>query len=432
MTTRTRIIPAIALGLAATLALSSPVFAAGQVHVVDPVGGPGVFLDVSQAVFAAVDGDTILVKGGGYNKLSIVGKSLTVIADGASVSFAAVSIGNISSSQSVTVRGCSVGGFGLFTNDLPVLIQGCQGAVVLEDLVVAQFLGSPDQTDHGVTIKSSDRVKLVRCSITAVTGTSGSNGLYGAQGGSGIYCTGSSVGIYDCVVTGGDGGDAAKLFVTLTSTFAGAGLWVSDGVVIASGSSFQGGQGGDGAETAPGLCDLPSSNSGDGISLFPNGQATLIDCVAFGGAAPAVPSGCPNAGQAGVAIETSPNGVLTVVNEPARSLEMSSPARGGQTATLEIDGAPNESTFLLFSANIHGALEPSVAGLLLPGAPIRVFGLAPLNASGKLLATLPIPPNALPPGIEAVDVYLQVAVPGSAGTGVMGSGTVVTLLAAGF
>ncbi len=434
MTARPHVRALACAALAASFVLSSaaPAAAAGNVLIVDPAGVAGTYLGVNQAIAAASDGDTLLIRGGSYPTITLNGRSLTLLADGAAFGVGLLDIRNTTPSQRVVVRGAQVSG-AFFSFQFPVAIGNCKGPVVLEDCLVAPFIGNPDLTDHAVAIGDSSRVTLVRCQIEAVAGTSGSSGLYGSQGGAGVYCEGSTVGIYDCEVKGGDGGNAwVQFFATLTSTFGGPGLWVRDGHVLASGSTFVAGQGGDGSETGVGLCDLPGSDGGDGITLFPSGQVTLLDCQTVAGAAGSEPGGCPAGGVPGVAIDTSPNGVVNVVNEPARRLEVTSPAREGQTATLTLGGAPNETTFLLYSAHLHGALEPGLAGLLLPGPPLGVFGVTPLSGGGFLQSTLSVPTGFFPPGIDAADVMLQVAVPGAAGTGVLGSGSVVTLLRSGF
>lgn len=417
---------------AAAIAISVPnlAIAAGTVHVVDPNGGSGVFLDVSQAVNQAVDGDTILVKSGVFNNLTIDGKSLTVVSDSAAVSYAQVTIRNLSPSQSVTVRRFTSAGL-LFVNTGPVVIENCQGAVVLERATVEQFLGNADYQTHGISIKNCDRVSLIRCQIKAIEGTSGSGGFYGSSGGAAVYATGSSVAIYDSTLQGGDGGNATSIFGVFTATSAGPGLWAADGMVLASGSSFTGGDGGFGGETSPGACDLPNSNGGDGISLFPSGELTLLDCTTIGGSAGVVASGCTPVGLPGVAVDTGISGVAAYVNEVARSFEVSSPAREGGLISLTTHGSPNELTFLLVSPMVDGNLVFGLFGGLLPGTPLTVLAMPSLDGAGFSQTVLTVP-TVLPASIDAIDVYLQAVMPGSFGTGVLSSGSVATIVKSGF
>jgi hypothetical protein len=120
----------------AVLALAVPTRA--EVHVVAPTVGPGVdFTDLQTAINAAAEGDTILVRDGAYGPyFYIAGKSLSVVADGASVRLTtginigdpALWIGGLSQGQEVLVRGlrCEMG----------VAVSQCEGAVWFDEVIV--------------------------------------------------------------------------------------------------------------------------------------------------------------------------------------------------------------------------------------------------------------------------------------------------------
>ena len=134
-----RIAPLAVLWFAAMPATAT--LAQGSVLVVDP-GGGGAFTEIQDAVDAAVDGDTILLRHGTYVDLSFPFEP--VIIDGKSLVVAATQSGavllnglhlyvrNLSAGQTVTLSGLQV-------QDAAVVLDNNVGAVLLQECCMALY-----------------------------------------------------------------------------------------------------------------------------------------------------------------------------------------------------------------------------------------------------------------------------------------------------
>ena len=414
--------------LVLTCGLLAPFAAgAGDVVIVDPAGGEGVFLSPQAAVNFTSPGDVVLIKGSEfYDTLTISGKGITVVGDGGVPGFTDIRVEDIPVGQTATVRGIRASG-NLFDENTPFVVRDSPGCVVLEDLQISKVAIGANVANPSLTVLNSDRVLVIRCTITGRAGAGTSDPYFGVQGGCGLATGSSSVAVYDSVIRGGDGGDGAVIIFgsVVNSTFGGTGAQITDGPVFFSGCTIIGGEGGTGAETAPGLCDIENSSGADGIRVFPSGDILVLDCAITAGLAGIVPAGCTSTANDGDVIDLNA-GSVTTIDDTARSFSLSSPVREGESVAVSASGEDGEFAFLLVSGLCFGAPFGNLTGSLMPQAPFTVVPLGPL-VGGELDLSVPVPANLLPAGCEAVDVYAQMAVPG----GVLSSGSVLTVLAAG-
>jgi len=396
------------------LAAAGVAHAQGALLVVDATGGPGsAFTSIADAVSAAVDGDTLLVRSGTYAPFTIDGLTLVVAAEpGASVvvdlallgsSFAtpAATVTGIAANQGVVLAGLTLKGTQPPGNDnggYGLRVDGCGGQVWIQDCEIVG--GANDVFDrHGAYVTDSSQVLFVRSQVTGTSYLS----LFGINHiAAGLRAIDSSVYAWESGFTGGAGGPGA---------------YPDGGFFFAEGSVLQGGPG----EGVPGpaICQL-QVDGGPGLKLFTFGsKATLFDTHPLGGEAD--PEGCSADG---------PNtsvlfGQLTQLPGSSASFAVTSPVLDGASTTLTFAGQPGDLPVVLMAM----AWEPvawfsKYSGALVTGHP-ALFLLSPLPASG----TLSVPfgfGDALAPGTGGI-IYLQGAVLKVAGGALLADpGTLIT------
>lgn len=385
-------------------AFFSTTLVAGNVLVVDAAGGAA-FTEISAAVAVAAPGDVVLVRSGTYAPFVIDGLSLTVAADlGASVQVfggfpgpGGVQTRNLAAGQSVVLRGLVVSAPG-FTAALAV--RDCQGAVLVEDCT---FLGETTHTAftrEAVRIQNSARVTLVRCLAlggTAVLGALPFNGGHGL-----VVAGGSAAHLYDCTLLGGCG----TFYELLMVGDGGDGGHVMDGSFLyASGSRFQGGDGGPGSSP----CLFPDAGDGGaGLRLLGTPpQAELLDIPAAGGlGGPGPGGGCPP-GANGLGLDVE-SGTANIIPGVARTMSAAHPVREGQTLVIDFSGLAGDLAVVGLSDAHQPVFLPALEGsLVVAPAPlsITVFGVLP--AAGTLTANVAIPPVT---GVDAALHFVQLAV----------------------
>ena len=406
--------------------------ASDQVLIVDELGSG--FTDIQPAIDAAADGDTVVVRSGFYGDFVIMGKSLTVVGDGAPT-VGPFRVQSTAADQVVTIRGLRSEGIILAVVPLGE-VRDCLGPVHLEQVVVDyQFLHN-DVPFPALSVRDSHQVTLTRCELLGRDGVGSSNEfIYGLQGSNGVEIDDASVFAYDCTIRGGNGGNGGVPVFggPINSTAGGAGVTLRGGAMMfASGCDIAGGDGGDASESAPGLCDIPGSTAGDAIFVFGGVPSTLTvqDCVLAAGETATAPAGCPPSGGPGETIDNN-GGVVTLSAEPYREVSLSSPTREGQATMLSVTGQPGESLVLLVSTQSQVNTVSGLLGVLVPASPWTVVLLGPLPASGEVQFGPAIPGSFLPPGCDALDVIVQGAFGATLGGVVTSSPTVLTVLAAG-
>ena len=193
------------------LALLLPSAAAGQVLVVDDGGGAD-FTAIQDAVAAAAEGGTVLVKAGSYDGVAIDGKALTVVAEaGQAVQLGgAVTVTNLAAGQTVVLHG-------LAASSAPKKLEArleitdCAGDVWVEDCAFSAAAGfelatSPISPEPVAVVRNSDRVSLTRCTLKGTDGLAG--GFSVVHAGGALLAVDSDVALYECDLQGGRGSDA--------------------------------------------------------------------------------------------------------------------------------------------------------------------------------------------------------------------------------
>lgn len=330
------------------LALAYPSFA--SVIVVDDSGGAD-FTQVSAAVAAAADGDTILVKAGTYDTpYTIQSKSLTIVAElGATVAVQSIFTGPVLS----IVR--------LLRPHQRVVIRGLDGPLAL--------------------VENAGSVRVEDGRLRGVTGQCIFPGA-GLPGGAGAMVSNcASVAFARCELTGGDG---AQLFI-------------------------------------PGVFDCCTAG-GPGLSAAGSSIALYQTTLAGGPGGGHCPGGAPLL-QVG--------GSVAQGLAPAHSFSATSPLRQNQGGTLQFAGDAGDTALLVIAPGPFHLPVPFSQGVLLVGPILGVVALGSLpRPSGGLdvpfaIADLP------PPGLQAVDLYLQAVYARPSGY-VVAAPSIVTVLDASF
>lgn len=422
------------------LALGAHSLAAqGKVWVVDDLAGPGVdFTAIQAAVDAAADGDTVLIRPGVYSAsgpLAVIdGKGLTLIADaGAQVTMqgpggiAVISIRNLAATQRCVLRGLAPRG-----NDSRALeIVDSAGAVWIEacTLICQGGIFSANTNDAVLYARNSASIALVRTLSTAT------HPLYPivSSVGSGVLAFDSTLLLYDSTCRGG--GLAHCCWQSgnycCSGTLGGAGVRMQGGFLHASGSNLLGGQGLEGCALELSQCCGSGGPGGTGLHLLPGAaapEAHLLDTATAGGPggvgghAPYAPT-CPD-GAPGIGIVAPPGSVESIAQQ-ARSFELASPVRAGQSAHLDYAGVAGDLVIAAYELSFKGVWFPPFAGFLLPSYPpsVLVLGAAP---SGTLALDLPFAP--FPPGFDVLHVYAQAFAIGAGGEMVLGAPAQLTVL----
>ncbi len=385
------------------------------VIVVDAAGG-GSFTQIQQAINAAVDGDTILVKPGSYAGFSIDGKALTVVGDVGTrpTIFQSVSVVNLAQGQTLTLARLNVGvTIAPFAPGLDV--ENCDGAL---RCVESEFRGFNGTTAAGGTggaqLELARDVAISGCNIVGGAGKSGFTCVFDvvSGGATGAFVVNSSVAIHDSIVAGGhggDGGDRTGPGGTGVTLIAGSGLSAGSAFLSTSRSNVHGGRGGNTDcpaygcpnDGGPSLYTLETNALSPAVgwildSMMAGGPAGVV----LGGFAPC--SGDPGAQYVGdVPFQFSASGL---------GFAIPSVAREGQPLTVTFTGVPGSRVFLNDSLATTFEGTPSWRGVLLSpfparGAPIREIKWGVIPTSGVLTRTYNVP--QLPAGEQAQTRFLQ-------------------------
>jgi hypothetical protein len=414
---------------AVVLSVLSAVLLAGaaraqEVHVVNATPGPGVdFTTVQAAVNAASDGDVLLIVGLQTDDLvSIVNKRLVLagLPDSGNVpaQVGRLDVRDLAADKSVVVRHLTVS---VSLAQSSLVVDGCAGPVLFEDCSISAgiefFTASPTPT-----VAHSGHVVFTRCALTGSPDGSGS----GAGAGPGLLVDDASVSLYECHVNGGHGSNAIFVFDTLpvASTPGGVGVRVLGGTLFAAGSVIAGGAGGNGALQQNGSGCLPPSNGGLGLEL--SGLLRRLDATISGGAAGNAVA-CGSASD-GPDLDVLGGGSVMEIPEMLRSLEITSPVQGGDMLTISIQGQPGELVLFMQALAPLGNFHVGLKGTLAGSPPYVTFLLGPLGGDGTLTIPVLIPPDILPPGLQAVQVVDQLVVKADGPGGLLSSPSTVLIV----
>lgn len=409
------------LSLASLVFFASALATRADVLVVDKAAGPGHdFTSIQSAVSAAVDGDTILIRAGGYYPFSIVGKSLAIVADGDSVtvtgsdlfgSLLTFQVRDLAAGQRVVIRGLKMNsGFG---------VQDCAGKVWCDELEVSGAVPCTTGGTAGAYVDSSSDVTFTSCVLRGES----ADDLWHVPHPSahGLHVVSSNVQLYDSLIEGGWGQDSQS-----NPLVGGTGIRIESSTVTVVGCEIHGGEGG---LVTSNLCHGAHAAGGPGVS-FVGGTGTIRSAAstAEGGVAD-LGALCPGAtGPQGPAV--TGGGTIVALAGFARQLSANSPVRGGQTLTFEVAGLAGELPAILVSLEHAPLLLPAQHGWLLVGLPLAdLFVLPPLPAGGAATLAFAVPNVS---GLESLGYYAQAVFLDPAPAVWLGSGTTVVLLDASF
>jgi hypothetical protein len=412
---------AVSLASLATLVLLAlPAAALGGVLVVDAAGG-GEYTSLHEALAAAQDGDTLLLRPGDYTALFqefvITDRSLTLAADGSG----AVQIGGLKVVQNVAgkrvvLRGLSADAIpGLGTGE-GLRVQG--GEVLAEDCSFTGRDGAISVVNTaavGVRVDSG-HVVLARCAVEGGRGadTSAAFGLPARAGAAGLSVSAAArASVYGGTLTGGAGGNAILGGTVEVGAAGGPGVFATDGLLFLAGTTVSGGAGGfgDAVPSAPtdyaggdaahleGACDLAQL----GVTLVPGAGGQIVGL---------------GIGSAGDALD-APLSTVTTHPGPYRSYALGDPTPEGEAVQLDYSGLPGD-LLAIFVAPAPATLPlPAKQGLWHLGAPL--FGPYLLSApSGTLSLSIPIAGAGLGPD-GAVLLYEQIFVKPASGPALLSS-----------
>lgn len=363
--------------------------------------GPLTFFAIQDAVDAAADGDTVLVRPGHYvDRVVIRGKSLVLVADGPGVEVSAFSpllfgyeptirAEDLDPGQSVLVRG-----FELVSG---VVVRDCEGTVWFDAIDVRGRASCYDGGIAGALLERSERVTFTACTLVGHNGNSvDGNTRLAAPG---LQAEEANAELFDCVVRGGPG---QNTLVFSSATPGAPGAQVDDSTLTLLGCALEGGAGGFDPSA---VCSSVPEPSGVGLAFVgTQGVVRSAASTAVGGQTD-LSLLCPGlSAPAGPAI----TGTGTIVPLPgyARHLRANGPVRGGETLTLALEGQPGELPFVLVSATHDTQFLPAHGSTLLVGFPLEeLFALPALPASGEASLAFVVP-NVGAVG-AAVHLYAQ-------------------------
>lgn len=407
--------------LAVTLACVLP-----SIWIVDASNGPGThFTDLPQAIVAAADGDTILVRSGNYTPFQLTGKALWLRGAGAATTIVAsmsvtaaqpsITVDQTPAGQSVRFTGLSIRSAVAATASHWALIAQAGANVTLVDCVVSG-------TDHtavgdGGLLVAGGEVHAARCTFR------GGNGLFASLFGPGdggdairvengarfagdaILCEGG-LGLANPLGTGTHGGDALAVD-TATAVLARSTLhggeaqlapWAVGGAAVrALGASFVrlAGNGTD-------ACTAGSSSLGThtpalvadvGAQVLVHGPIVLAGSTASGSTTSGAVTAMPRLPRLTMTGGTLPSGETN----------------GNQLANVDLDGSlPGAPFVYVFGTRpaMVTNLAPAALGEILVDLPTANVFAGVLDAAGHL--TFPF--TAAGAGLLGLTVHTQAAV----------------------
>lgn len=390
----------------ASLALAAAAQAQGAVWTV----GPGAdFATVQGAVDAASDGDTILVSPAAEaSAFDVSAKSLTIAGTGPGRSplRGASRVRNLTSSQDVVLRGFET----TVAEEEGLQILNCTGSVFVEDCLWIGDIGrnlfpvpGAEHGYHGLRVENANNVVLVNCTMEAGRGASvdDADEEFGVgRGGDGIDSTDSFVALYDCTLSGGRGGNMTDLFETGNGGAGGDGIELEGGYLFASGTRFEGADGGSGSDAVFG-CGFGGAG-GSGIRLDSGSpSADHLDSAFVTGQGGL---GCGQLATHGVEVKLL-SGSATALAGEARSTAVDGPVHAGETLQLTAQGMEGDFVLVLVSPAVDNTYLPAWLGLLVTGAAAQVVPLGAIGSSGALALQATLGP--LPPGIDSLHLTVQ-------------------------
>jgi hypothetical protein len=384
--------------------------------------GPADFQSLAQALAAAPDGATVLVRDGVYagaQPVRIAPRSLVITADaGANVEIEhGLFVQGLQVGQTLVVRGIT---FDLDFHGVAVGAEDCQGVLWLEDVVVTLGVSILDGPS-AVSLRACDSVVVVRSSLH---GSGALDALL--PGGPAIDARHSSLHVFDSELIGGEGG-----YHVVSPSAGGPGIRLEGGFLFAESSHVQGGQGG--PVGGFGLCEGGTGGiGGPGVELLgASPQASLLGGTLAGGlgGASLIPTSepCPE-GAVGPASLVSA-GTLVSVSAPDHGFAVTSPVEAGTPSIASFSGVPGEVAWFLYGASPATHFLSPLLGTLALDFPLAIAPAGALDASGSLEVGIVA---GLPPGVDSRLFHLQALfLEGGTGGFAFGSPSALVVLAHG-
>ncbi|MEO2093817.1 MAG: right-handed parallel beta-helix repeat-containing protein [bacterium] len=337
------------LRLALTALASSVGFATANADV-QILGAAGTnYSTIQAAVDAASDGDTLLLAGETYAGFVIDAKGLTLIAlPGVTHEIQGqIVVRNLPATSWVRLDGLVVRGrpfIGSTENETALRLDLNAGAVHLHGCDVLGGSGPDDfynsgyaDGGHGVHVSDCAQVAFLDCDLQGGNGAGviGSFKGLGGTGGRGVWAQNTAAAVYDSRCIGGAGGTAG------TTGGRGGDGYRAEGVgLFASGSHFEGGDGGD----ADDFIAFKGGDGGTGIWVELTTMARLLEntyVAGEGGFSLVGPDGDPG-------LPTFwEGGPLGEEQGSRRSLTVSeSLVADGDSFQLRVEGLPGDKVFL--------------------------------------------------------------------------------------
>lgn len=354
------------VALFALLTLTTHATAASQVWTVDAAGG-GDFTELSSAVAAAGEGDTLLVRSGTYGDAIVFAKSLNIVAApdawaplGEQPVVRGASVRGLAAGQRVYLAGLAFSG----GTEEGLALKNNAGQVWVEDcrLVGADgqgLLAAPDfhpQGHAGARVEDSDDVAFLRCELRAGQSSQVSAWPTSAHGAGGngleLVAVPRAV-VIGCTLIGTDGGDAFSDQAATSGGAGGDGVDLANSYLVIYDCELVGGSGGNsGASFEPPLlieC-ADGGNAGDGIHASVAPCTIQYGALGFQTGTPGAPGpfGSCNPGTQGQLLEGL-GSIFSDHGDVAYRASMQTLVAPGGTNLVQLEGPPNSLGFLFVS-----------------------------------------------------------------------------------
>jgi hypothetical protein len=391
-----------ALAVGAASALASP-RASADVLFVDGDGG-GQFTSLQAAVFAAVDGDTIVVDGGGpldvYDTAYVVGTSLTIV--GRADEFGVrpridgwLDVRDVPAGGSVVVRGLEIespepGFFALQVLDVA-------GSFLAEDLVLRAQGVLPGETVARPVfgVFGSPAVHLVGLDVLGI------DGAPGVAAGAAGQVVASNVALHGCTLRGGRGTDATSI---VPGSAGGDALRVFESDVVVAACALVGGDGGAALDSGAGCTG--GGAGGNALDVVTNSALPArvwhVDSALAAGAS-AASGACPSGAPAEL-FEVSGGEVFELTGEVPNVRAPALP-RFGASFDLALEGRPGALAFLGVALAPRYAPVLPLSGVLAIDTGYGLVALGALDAAGNATSRQLVGDV----GVAALSVVVQVA-----------------------
>ncbi|MHC5212673.1 MAG: right-handed parallel beta-helix repeat-containing protein [Planctomycetota bacterium] len=266
-----------------TALLTIPIAAAPS----DVIEVPGDARTIQEAVDRAGGGEVLLIAPGDYGEsVVIVGKGLTLVADGGPVGLRRLVVRSVPESGSVVLRGLEIDAGPSSSSDAGLVLLGNAGSVRVEACSIeganatSLVAGGP-----GARVTACRSVTFVRSLLRGGFGFT-SEWEWGTAGGAGLEIEDASVAVFDSTLIGHRGGDVVGVVDYGMGGRGGHGVVNGEGGALhMAGSLLIGGDGGTGSCDSLGLFLGMGGDGGHG--LYQTGAAARVStrgCSFAGGA----------------------------------------------------------------------------------------------------------------------------------------------------